>query len=352
MIRSSPNQNIKTFGTFGVSIVAAVQVVALNMVYNQFAVDLNDAENHRRETDHEDSLIAKLFVFTFINSYASLFYIAFVKTLVGQRLEGDPSVMVELATQLSTVLVTQLTVGKVMAYVEYVVYAEIRRRHEAADYVKAQQEEDDIAKSEGRESVKLPEPSVLEKEYSLPTYDISSEMIQDYSQIVTQYGFVTLFVAACPIAPLLAYGGNLIELRLDAYKFLYVHNRVIPMGAEDILTWMDALQIVSYIAVMTNSALICFSMEVIQLSLIYKLWIFFFLQYSILFAMYIFDRVVDDVPEDVSIQIGRQHFLRNRALMEEDELYKVQNKRSFRKDAMIQPENLLNKHIHRQDYVM
>ena len=31
----------------GVSIVAAVQVVALNMVYNQFAVDLNDAENHR-----------------------------------------------------------------------------------------------------------------------------------------------------------------------------------------------------------------------------------------------------------------------------------------------------------------
>ena len=109
----------------GVSIVAAVQVVALNMVYNQFAVDLNDAENHRsvvmkmmmvimmvmimimiinntiktlhivhniiyrRETDHEDSLIAKLFVFTFINSYASLFYIAFVKTLVGQRLEGN-----------------------------------------------------------------------------------------------------------------------------------------------------------------------------------------------------------------------------------------------------------------------
>lgn len=47
----------------------------------------------------------------------------------------------------------------------------------------------------------------------------------------------------------------------------------------------------------------------------------------------------------VSIQIGRQHFLRNRALMEEDELYKVQNKRNYRKDAVIQPENLLNKHV-------
>jgi hypothetical protein len=47
----------------------------------------------------------------------------------------------------------------------------------------------------------------------------------------------------------------------------------------------------------------------------------------------------------VSIQIGRQHFLRKRAEMDEDELYKVQNKRGFRKDAMIQPENLLNKHV-------
>lgn len=75
------------------------------------------------------------------------------------------------------------------------------------------------------------------------------------------------------------------------------------MRAEDILSWMDALQIVSYIAVMTNSALICFSMEVIQLSLIYKMWIFLFLQCSIIFAMYIFDKVVDDVPEDVSYNV-------------------------------------------------
>ena len=75
------------------------------------------------------------------------------------------------------------------------------------------------------------------------------------------------------------------------------------MGAEDILTWMDALQIVSYIAVMTNSAIICFSMELIPLSLLYRIWIFFFLQYAILFAMYIFDKVVDDIPEDVSYSV-------------------------------------------------
>ena len=85
--------------------------------------------------------------------------------------------------------------------------------------------------------------------------------------------------------------------------YYYIYSRVIPMGAEDILTWMDALQIVSYIAVMTNSAIICFSMELIPLSLLYRIWIFFFLQYAILFAMYIFDKVVDDIPEDVSYSV-------------------------------------------------
>ena len=38
--------------------------------------------------------------------------------------------------------------------------------------------------------------------------------------MVLQYGFVTLFVSAFPLAPLFALLNNLIEIRLDAYKFL------------------------------------------------------------------------------------------------------------------------------------
>ena len=42
---------------------------------------LNDLENHRTETEHEDALIMKAFFFQFSNSYSALFYIAFVKGL-------------------------------------------------------------------------------------------------------------------------------------------------------------------------------------------------------------------------------------------------------------------------------
>lgn len=37
------------------------------------------AENHRTDTEYEDSLITKVCLFQFINSYIALFYVAFVK---------------------------------------------------------------------------------------------------------------------------------------------------------------------------------------------------------------------------------------------------------------------------------
>ena len=37
------------------------------------------AENHRTQTEYDDALIIKLFVFQFCNSYSSLYYIAFFR---------------------------------------------------------------------------------------------------------------------------------------------------------------------------------------------------------------------------------------------------------------------------------
>jgi hypothetical protein len=48
-------------------------------VYNGVAIRMNNWENHRTDTDYEDRLIAKQFSFKFVNSYASLAFIAFAK---------------------------------------------------------------------------------------------------------------------------------------------------------------------------------------------------------------------------------------------------------------------------------
>lgn len=55
---------------------------------------LNDWENHRTATDYTDQLIFKTFAFQFINSYMSLFYIAFIKSQVTFMVGGPARTLI------------------------------------------------------------------------------------------------------------------------------------------------------------------------------------------------------------------------------------------------------------------
>ena len=58
--------------------------------------------------------------------------------------------------------------------------------------------------------------------------------------LVIQFGFITIFVAAFPLGPLFALLNNLVEIRLDAYKFITTYRRPRAARAEDIgkLLWV------------------------------------------------------------------------------------------------------------------
>lgn len=58
-----------------------VWVSMMNVVYRRLAERLNSFENHRTQTEHEDALIIKTFVFQCINSYGPIVYIALLKPL-------------------------------------------------------------------------------------------------------------------------------------------------------------------------------------------------------------------------------------------------------------------------------
>jgi hypothetical protein len=51
---------------------------------------------------------------------------------------------------------------------------------------------------------------------------------------VIQFGFVTLFVAAFPLAPLFALLNNIIEIRADANKFVTRYRRPTAITAQNI----------------------------------------------------------------------------------------------------------------------
>lgn len=86
-------------------------------------------------------------------------------------------------------------------------------------------------------------------------------MITNFSQccdlqliiiLVLQYGFITLFVAAFPLAPLCALINNIAEIRLDAYKMVTQARRPLAERVEDIGAWYGILRAITYAAVVSN----------------------------------------------------------------------------------------------------
>jgi hypothetical protein len=90
-----------------------------------------------------------------------------------------------------------------------------------------------------------------ESDYYLnPTYD--QFLFDEYLEMVLQFGFVTLFVAAFPLAPLFAVINNIMEIRIDAYKFLCTTQRPMPAQARNIGVWFMILDILSRASVTVN----------------------------------------------------------------------------------------------------
>ena len=68
----------------------AVQILIFNLIYGIIAIKLTNYENHRTQTKYEISLIIKTYIFQFVNSYFSLFFIAFLKNdCIAQNDNGE-----------------------------------------------------------------------------------------------------------------------------------------------------------------------------------------------------------------------------------------------------------------------
>lgn len=72
-----PESSIFHFMTFLPKIVLGIVIIVADELYSRLAIFLNDLENYRTNASYENHLIAKTVLFQFVNSFLSLFYIAF-----------------------------------------------------------------------------------------------------------------------------------------------------------------------------------------------------------------------------------------------------------------------------------
>jgi hypothetical protein len=104
LVKRALAQPLGSYAQIFASMVNSIQIGVFNIIANSIAERLTERENHRTDTEYEDSMISKLFFFQvfyfrslliyfqFVNSYASFFYIAFVAPYLsasGDSNDGD-----------------------------------------------------------------------------------------------------------------------------------------------------------------------------------------------------------------------------------------------------------------------
>jgi len=258
-------ENLQNSAAAITSVLAAIlnliTILILNIIYEKLAIALTDWENHERQTEHEQALTLKVSLFQFVNSYASIFYIAYFKgqfvgrpgdrgELFGIRDEDCPEYgcMLELTIQLAIIMVGKQVFGNfvevILPWLKQKLGKTFRRWRMAALNSK-------VGDAEAEEE--KPIATNWERQFLLLPYE---SQFHEYLEMVIQFGFVTLFVAAFPLAPLCALLNNMVELRLDAGKLIHSIRRPFAERCEDIGVWEQILTIISYCAVVTNAFVI------------------------------------------------------------------------------------------------
>ena len=208
-LRFSLETSIGSNASLVASILNTVQITVINTIYQIIAVALTNAENHRTDTQYEDAMIVKLFLFQFINSYASFFFLAFIamnldkspdtpSNFVGQC--GATNCMQPLSINLAIIFGTRLTLTNFLdIFVPYVTYK-----------MKIKKE------TEGVEAGKYLSPP--EQDFMLMSYDPLIEGIKNYADTAVQYGFSLLFITALPCASFFSLLSNYVKVKCNLWK--------------------------------------------------------------------------------------------------------------------------------------
>lgn len=281
------------------SIVNTVQITIFNMIYSTLSVKLTDFENHRTDTDYEDSMITKLFAFQFINSYASFFFLAFIASNL-QRADGAPdsytgqcgapTCMTPLMVNLAIIFGSRITVtNAINIAIPYYAYKNNHKKE-----------------TEGI----VGELTRPEEDYLLSPAAVG-DSLNNYADTAIQYGFMTLFITALPIACFFALFTNMVKVKIMALQAFHLTKRPVPKGAQDIGTWQSIFELISTFAVITNGAVICFTMDVLSdyYTLFGRSWIFIGFQWGLMTVQYIIAALIPDEPMEVQVQASRRAFI-------------------------------------------
>ncbi|NWZ71801.1 ANO1 protein, partial [Acrocephalus arundinaceus] len=263
-ISSTPSgrSSVRVTVTATAVIINLVVIIILDEVYGCIARWLTQIEVPKTDKNFEERLIFKAFLLKFVNAYTPIFYVAFFKgRFVGRpgdyvyifrsfRMEecAPGGCLMELCIQLSIIMLGKQLIQNNLFEIgipkmkKFIRYLKLKRRRslDHEEHMKKKQR--------------------YEVDYNLEPF---AGLTPEYMEMIIQFGFVTLFVASFPLAPLFALLNNIIEIRLDAKKFVTELRRPVAVRAKDIGIWYNILRGIGKLAVIINAFVISFTSDFI-----------------------------------------------------------------------------------------
>jgi Calcium-activated chloride channel len=240
---------------------------------------MTEWENHETDSKYLDSLVFKLFCFQFVNSYSSLFYIAFIKGSTNNGCENEDC-MKELELQLATIFITNLFLN--IVEIGLPLFNNHRTLKKRINQIKGS---GNSLSSEEKQSI-------------MSKYETT---LEDYMEMVIGYGYLILFGVAFPFVPLICLFLAMVEVRVDAWKFCNLTTRPIPKQDNSIGIWTGIIQTIAYIGSAVNIGIVLFTANSFDISDSSTKWIIFIsIEHSLFVFKSLLSSYIPDVPQVVS----------------------------------------------------
>ncbi|CAG9856606.1 unnamed protein product [Phyllotreta striolata] len=209
---------------------------------------LTDFSMHKTQQCYERALLYTIYLLSFSNNYAVLFYTAFVKgsfntspkstvstTIMRDSCQPLPCIL-DLASKIFFVLIFRRLLLNILMVLLSIIFRLFKNRFQTVAEVVGQYED----------------------EYWL-NQSSKGGLNMKYNELVIQYGLVTFFGAAFPLAPVFVLLDNLIELRLSASALVKNTRRPVPKEIPGMTQWQKILMGLIYFNTAVNALVIAFS---------------------------------------------------------------------------------------------
>ncbi|KAG5980474.1 hypothetical protein E4U55_003987 [Claviceps digitariae] len=257
----------KQYLVFVPTMILVIFTPTFSTVLMKAASALTQRENYDTLDAHKSALVQKQFVLNFMTSYMALLFTAFVyipfgdillpfldfwrhtaqtltfsdKPLPTQQFRINPE---RISSQMFYCTVTAQVVNfateVIVPYVKQKAFAKAKEFQSGETKVQDHPEEAAFLKR-------------VRDECGLDIYDVTD----DYREMVMQFGYLSLFSVAWPLAACSFLINNWVELRSDGLKIAVSCKRPIPWRSDSIGPWLDAVGFLSWLGSITSGAIMC-----------------------------------------------------------------------------------------------